>query len=341
MGKAPFVSIIIPVFGAEDYIESCLNSVVSQDYSGEIECILVDDCAKDSSMKRAHKFIDNYKGVISFSILCHDISKGAAAARNTGIRHARGEYILFLDSDDCLTKDAISILSAPLLISRFDMVVGRYQEIGDRNGKGFSLPDYTLLEGKDILYHYLESHIPVVVWNKLIKKSFIFNNQLFFLEGVIFEDNLWSFGASIVSQTLYVVDKITYLYLIRNGSVMTSTPINKQLLSYRLVVSGMYSLTVVHQLKRNKYCHHYIECFRRRYFKMLCDDYRAFKSEYIALRRVLSKPWWDCFIMNAFHPLKQIRDFHLLFPPFWGAGLYLIYVRYVYYGALVRLKRTQ
>lgn len=93
MESYPFISVIVPVFQAEDYIEACLKSIISQDYLGKIECILIDDCSKDSSMLKARHFIDTYNGEISFKIYSSGCTKGASSARNIGICHASGDYI--------------------------------------------------------------------------------------------------------------------------------------------------------------------------------------------------------------------------------------------------------
>ena len=108
------VTIVIPVYQVEDYIESCLISVANQTYSGEIECVVVDDCGADSSWQIVENFISEYNGKIDFKLIRHTENKGLSAARNTGIDHASGEYIYFLDSDDEITPECIERLVKPL-----------------------------------------------------------------------------------------------------------------------------------------------------------------------------------------------------------------------------------
>ena len=93
------VSIIIPIYNVAPYIKRCLQSVADQTYK-DIECILIDDCGSDNSINLAKEFIYDYKGNILFTILHHEENKGLSAARNTGLRYAKGEYVYFLDSDD-------------------------------------------------------------------------------------------------------------------------------------------------------------------------------------------------------------------------------------------------
>ena len=118
------VSIIIPVYNVGDYIEDCLRSVIRQVYSGDIECIIVDDCGTDNSIALAERLMASYKGPIQFIILHHQHNRGLSAARNTGIDVAQGDYIFFLDSDDELTDDSIATLTKPLETERYDVVLG-------------------------------------------------------------------------------------------------------------------------------------------------------------------------------------------------------------------------
>ena len=100
------VSIIIPIYNVEPYIERCLQSVVSQTYP-YFECILIDDCGNDRSMPFAEQFIQNYSGEIHFRILRHENNCGLSSARNTGMKAANGDYIYFMDSDDAITPECI------------------------------------------------------------------------------------------------------------------------------------------------------------------------------------------------------------------------------------------
>ena len=105
------ISIIIPVYKVEAYIEECLASVVTQsDAKANIECIIVDDCSPDGSMDIVRRFVDNYQGTVQFRMLRHEVNRGLSAARNTGIDAATGDYLLFVDSDDYLSADCLSTL---------------------------------------------------------------------------------------------------------------------------------------------------------------------------------------------------------------------------------------
>lgn len=90
--SCPKVSIIIPVYRVADYISACLDSVIAQDYSN-IEVLLINDCTPDDSMLIAKQIIAMYEGPIDFKIIDHQTNQKQAAARNTGIRNASGEFL--------------------------------------------------------------------------------------------------------------------------------------------------------------------------------------------------------------------------------------------------------
>lgn len=106
------ISVIVPIYNVENYILECLQSVAAQTKTKNVECILVDDCGTDNSVKVAEQFISAYKGDISFALFHHSENKGLSSARNTGIKNARGKYLFFLDSDDMIKPYCLDELFA-------------------------------------------------------------------------------------------------------------------------------------------------------------------------------------------------------------------------------------
>lgn len=314
MGNKPFISIILPVYQAVDYIGECLCSIAAQDYDGRIECIIIDDDGKDGSMSLVREFINAYHGPISFHIVSHNQCRGAATARNTGIKEASGEYIFFLDSDDVIPPHALSSLAAPLAMERFDVIVGRHQDIGLSQRIGPSLPQGTQLHNHEILKHYLCFHWTSTVWNKLFSASFIRNNSLWFHDGIIFEDDLWMFESSAKAKSLYAVDSITYFYRIREGSVMTATTLDKRVLSLHTLIREMYHLIETNNLKKHVKSHDRLEFYRMMLFQLLRGDQTYFNRIYELQRKEIHKTWRECFICNKCSLHKQIRDFHFALP---------------------------
>lgn len=218
------VSIIIPVYNVEEYIGECLESVIAQSDDYKIECIIVDDCGSDNSMKVAEEIVDNYSGPIDFRILRHDKNKGLSAARNTGIRAATGRYLYFLDSDDLITPDCIKTLMATAIVHPdVEVVTADFKTFptegycSSLNLIGKDLPLYT--NDKKQIRSFWLSKYPVTAWNKIISREFLLNNNLFFKEGIIHEDDHWMANAYHHISSVGAVEKVTYLYRIRPGSI--------------------------------------------------------------------------------------------------------------------------
>ena len=225
----PKVSIIIPVYNVELYVEKCLQSVMRQTYAGMIECVLVDDCGTDHSMEVAERIIAEYVGPIEFKVLHHEQNRGLSAARNTGIDAACGEYVYCLDSDDWISEDCIEKLVQPLGFEQYDFVVGHY----DRDGKDsfVSCPEGAYYRN-GLKLTGQKSGIPVSACNKLFRKSFLSDNQLSFEVGRVYEDSFFSFDISCVERKFYVVNSITYYYRKRDGSFTISQNQSAKLLDY-------------------------------------------------------------------------------------------------------------
>ena len=223
----PSISIIIPVYQVEPYIEDCIRSVIRQTYDGVMECIFVDDCGTDNSMAIVEELIAGYSGPISFKILHHTHNRGLSAARNTGMKAAIGNYIYFLDSDDEITDDCIErLISCASSNPNTEIVQGNTRAFPAANPDVFNvsitLPHSSSNKEARLCYFKHRQFIPNA-WNKLIKRSFIVNNRFSFKEGVLFEDVLWTFFLLKHAKNVYYIPNITYLYRRRPNSIITGS----------------------------------------------------------------------------------------------------------------------
>ena len=209
------VSIIIPVYNVAPYIEACLQSVIGQTYTGSMECLIVDDCGKDESILIAERMIAAYEGSIRLKILHHDHNRGLSAARNTGTLQATGDYLYYLDSDDEITEDCIEKLMRK--VSEFpdvEMVQGNacrhyIQKEPSTLVKTVTIPyAETNEEVRDCRYKL--GQIYVNVWNKLLKRDLIINNNILCKEDLLFEDNLWTFYLVKYLKNVAFVQDVTY-----------------------------------------------------------------------------------------------------------------------------------
>lgn len=220
------ISIIIPVYNVEEYVGACLDSVISQNPHDSVECIIVDDCATDSSMEAVEKCLSGYEGKISFKIIHHDQNRGLSAARNTGIHAAAGDYLLFLDSDDTLLPDALNHLSEIAIKYPQAQIVQGNIKCTSTNGiekyltiTKDTLPDF--INGKNVPNKAILNSLPATAWGKLVKRQFVIDNDLYFVEGIYHEDEMWRVMASRHVTAIACCFSPIYLYRVENtNSIM-------------------------------------------------------------------------------------------------------------------------
>lgn len=231
LAMKPLVTLIVPIYNVEQYIDHCLKSILYQEYKN-IECLFIDDCGQDKSIDICRKFIRNYQGPIKFSIIKHDCNKGLSAARNTGIFQAQGEYLYFLDSDDFLFPNSIGILVEILTDDSYDMVIGNFETNISSQYPSIKR-DLNLIGFSQTMTSFINGDYYVMAWNKLIKKEFLLKNELLFNEGIIHEDLPWMFKCINVAEKIRAIKDITYHYFIRSGSIATDKNVGKHLEGYK------------------------------------------------------------------------------------------------------------
>ena len=217
------VSIIIPVYKVEAYIERCVASIMRQTFhEAPIECILVDDCSPDNSIAIAQHLIDIYRGNIDFKIIKNDRNSGLSVTRNNGMEHATGKYIFFLDSDDDLTEDCMRILLGVVAEHPdVEMVMGNnfYKK---RNKPYIDYNEQKVLNNDQLLRAYYQEKIPPIACNSLVFRELIVTNNLSFRPGLIHEDNLWSSKLYPCINKFVYVPQITMIYENNPSSIMNS-----------------------------------------------------------------------------------------------------------------------
>ena len=173
----PKVSIIVPVYNVEKYIEKCLNSLVKQTME-DIEIIIVNDGSKDNSINVINKFIKQYPEKIQY---LEKKNGGLSDARNYGLPYAKGEYIAFLDSDDYVEEDMYEKMYKLAKKENSDMVECDF------------IWEYPNKQKEDIGQIYTNKKqmlekVRVVAWNKLIKTNIVIENKITFPKGYRYED---------------------------------------------------------------------------------------------------------------------------------------------------------
>ena len=329
------ISIIIPVYKVEDYIADCLRSVFAQTYKGEIECILVDDCGCDDSMRIAEQFISRYDGAIQFVLLHHDHNRGLSAARNTGMEAAHGDYIYFLDSDDDISPDCIEKLAIPLKKESYDLVVGNIRTIGDPKLHDFlklKIDDGVVLRGKSIQETYRRKW-NMMAQNKLYRKTFLTGERLNFKESLIHEDELWSIQVAALAKTMTVVNDYTYNYYIRKGGITAQSTSMKKAAAIEIVVyEACKFLRERHIFSGSLY--KVIFSHINKVLGSFLDEKPLFLKAYMHMKDNPYLPFWIYFRTYGFHILAQLYNLYNLLPAQIGAN-------YLYNRMVKRAKRRK
>lgn len=220
------VSVIIPVYNVEPYIRRCLESVMSQDISGfDLECLLVDDCGDDRSMEIVREVTDGYKGPMRFFLLSHEQNLGLSAARNTGLKYAKGDYVLFIDSDDYLMPGALRYMLDHLSQHpEVDMVIGNV--INKKNNSLFfcHLQEPWLMDDAYLFScRMLRHQIYLYAWNKLIRRSILVDYNVLFIDGILYEDQSWSYQLFFHLSSVLLLPQVTYVYECNPTSIVNTT----------------------------------------------------------------------------------------------------------------------
>lgn len=229
------VSIIMPVYNTEQYIESSIKSVVRQTYHN-IELILIDDGSLDHSVEIAEKILLGSK--ITYQII-RQKNTGQGSARNLGLRIAKGEWICFLDSDDMLSDNAVDHLMSAADRDTVDLVFSAINNISDvsdairicNNGKVVSFSQ------KELQFHFLKRTKVILAPGSIYRKDFLINNSLFF------ENIPWSEDQHFIWRVLYHIkgavwiNEPLYQYFHHPGSIMTASKVQAIVDSYSSICS--------------------------------------------------------------------------------------------------------
>lgn len=223
--NSPLVSIGIPVYNVEPYIEKCLLSALNQAYQN-LEILVVDDCGTDNSMMIVNELKQTHPKGSIVRIIRHPQNKGIGEARNTIIKECQGKYVYFIDSDDYVEPNAIDLLCAQAEKYDTDVTIASHRKVALDTGEELPTYQYTTfqcLQGEDVFAKYVCSdlrwHIAIVVWNILFSVDFLRNNSLLFAgrkdEDALFLSDYYSEVKSAV-----IMPDITYNYVARPDSIM-------------------------------------------------------------------------------------------------------------------------
>lgn len=274
------ISVIIPVYKVQEYLDECVASVLSQTYTN-LEIILVDDGSPDD----CPRMCDHWAGCDSRIRVIHKENGGLSDARNVGLDIACGEYIAFVDSDDYIKPEMLEKLYSALVTTQADIAACGIQNCGDgvyatwgcENVIGTPEQIYELL--------YRDTAYPVSAWNKLYRRSCW--QALRFPVGKICEDAFTTYQLIHYAKRVVMIPHALYCYRIRPDSIMTSSFSVKKMDEEEAWRCNYQFMEKHYPQLRKKAFDFYLQRVNVMVLSMKEEDRLKFAEEYQQLRRIL------------------------------------------------------
>lgn len=243
----PLISIIVPVYNVEKYLKKCLDSIIEQDYN-DYELILINDGSTDSSLKIIKDYANKYDRIVA-----HDReNKGVLYTRVEGTKMARGKYIMFVDSDDWLEKDALKIFADEIAKGDYDIIKANYIKVDGNNAQKiekFKKEEIIYKEeiNNKIYENLMMSDIFNTVWGQVIKKDIIdlsgINTDISMGDDIIF--NLVSFRNM---NKMKILNNYVYNYW-QNDTSITHDVSKEKLINNIKDLFGVYTILTQEMIK--------------------------------------------------------------------------------------------
>ena len=296
------LSVIIPVYNCEKYIRQCLESICGQQIDG-LQVLCIDDCSGDASLEILYEMQKKYDCI---EIYQNRVNKGQAAARNTGLCRATGEYILFMDSDDYIA-DNVPELLAYIDTGRADIVLFDTYMFSDEqfagmfdNSSRIRKYPYGQESGADMLCELIKNQeMSGIVCGSIYRRKYLECQKIKFIEDGQHEDIPYIFNALLCAEKADYFHKVVYYYRKRSGSTLYMPNYRRLLAGLLSGYSNMKEVWEAYQ-KENSGADKY-EPFIRQYLKQIAemteDRYACFLAEGGAAEDSLN---------------EKIQKFHLL-----------------------------
>jgi glycosyltransferase involved in cell wall biosynthesis len=304
----PLITVSIPVYNCEKYIERSINSVLKQTYPN-IEILLVNDRGNDTSSEIIKRIQFQYPEKIR--IIEHKSNQGLSIVRNTGIDHAKGEFLFFLDSDDEIVPTCLEELFNLINKTKTTMVVGETvakNTFKNSEYKIFSFNHSLIsLTGNDTIFEYFcKGSWPVNAWNKLFKVDFFRKHKIYFIKDLFSQDELWSFHTALKLDSIAFLHKTTYFYYLHSESIIFNKT-KRNFENHQTIVEYFTQAYEKATPLRKKFMLKHIISFKETtlsmQWKCMKEDVSYWKQNYQRLKKAPSLSIFDYF--SSFYSMDQ------------------------------------
>ena len=331
-----YLSIIIPIYKTEKYVRQCVLSCI-QKTDFEYEIILVNDGTPDASIEQITDLVEKY----DFINLYKQENQGLSVARNTGLKHAKGKYVWFVDSDDWIVDESMMNITSNIDFNcRYDIIAFKANYLYENNTVvvGSNLADKTIISG----YDFLLSGPLYSVWRLWYNRQYLECKNILFVKGLLHEDNDFNFRSLVFAKSVIYIDKLGYNYRpSRIGSIMNSVSLKRACtgFEYLYISEGLLNNSSLTSEQIAYLAYERLFSMHWSYFKMYdylsVNDKKRFREELLKARRIIVK-----YILNSKKKKYQLFiPFVLLAPNLYLKMILILYKsRNNYYGQIGRIE---
>ena len=249
------LTVVIPIYNVEQYIEKCLESVCEQ-YIDGIQVVCIDDCSTDNSYMVISSLLEKYPFL---EIYQNETNLGLAATRNLGLKKSKGKYIMFVDSDDYVANNAINILVNRFEQETVDVLFYSTQmfwDVGFVNeanlDRRIRKQEYSLNTGIGLMCDFIRNdEMFGAAWGAIYRKEYLLDNNIKFIEGILHEDIPFVFNVLLNATKADCINEIIYFYRQRNNSILNSPDYNKLIEGLVIGYMNMINCYYEYSIKNN------------------------------------------------------------------------------------------
>lgn len=224
--SSPSVSVLVPIYNVERYIERCVESLGAQSFR-DFEVIFVDDCSPDNSVRLLGQLLENYPWM-RVKLIRHKENMGVAAARITALHAAKGTYVIHVDSDDYVHPDYLSTLYDAAVRDDADIVVCDF--FYDVSGILTPREQPVSKQPKVLVSQLLAGEVHNALWNKLVRRNLIVEHELYQIPGLnMMEDKSVMFRIAYFASRIVHVNEPLYYYVWSNQTSLTKSHKSKHI----------------------------------------------------------------------------------------------------------------
>ena len=258
----PTVSIIVPVYNSQEYLERCVDSILNQEYT-DLEVFLVNDGSTD----RSGEICESYRAKDSRVHVIHKENTGVSDSRNLAIRHAKGTYLQFADSDDWMAPEAAKLLVRKAEETGCDMVIADfYRVIGDRVSHKGDIEEDKVMTKEEFASRMMERPSDFYygsLWNKLYRRDIVAEHQLSMNKEISWcEDFMFNLEYLRYARTICALQIPIYYYVKRKGSLISQSLNISKVIQMKLMVFEYYNNFYKHVLDEADYEKNRLQVYR-------------------------------------------------------------------------------